>query len=82
MYWAAAAVLEELEKNGWNVNHLEKINAFSVVLQTPVTKLVHDFHIFTMYVYAINLFGVLSACSQALQDIDVLFGGSIIRRVQ
>jgi hypothetical protein len=35
-----------------------------------------------MYVYAINLFGVLSACSQALQDIDVLFGVSIIRRVQ
>ena len=58
----------------------EKINAFSVVLQTPVTKLdctilLHLFFELLSRVsrYAINLFSVLFACSQALQDIGSLF---------
>ena len=60
-------------KNGWNVNHLkarEKINVFSVVLQTPVTKL--DCTILVCR-DAINLFSVLFACSQALQDIGSFY---------
>ena len=70
-------------KNGWNVNHLkarEKINVFSVVLQTPVTKLdctilewVYILNFSHVSRYAINLLSVLFACSQALQDIGSFY---------
>ena len=59
------------EKNGWNLNHL-KDKCLLCCFTNPRNEIGARFP-YLYNVYVINLFGVLYACSQALQDIGTFW---------